>query len=187
MSLADMTADLNMEALAQAARKHGFDHAAALDPSAVRLRAEVRDMCASNKCGRYGACWTCPPACGELALCEARLRAYSRGLIVQTVGLLEDSLDFEGMQEAERRHKAMYESFADELRKRFPGLLALGTGGCSICERCAYPDAPCRFPERAFSSMEAYGMLVTDVCAQNGLSYYYGPNTIAYTACYLLD
>lgn len=27
--------------------------------------------------------------------------------------------------------------------------VALGTGGCSICTPCSYPDAPRRFPKRA--------------------------------------
>ncbi|MCD7867201.1 MAG: ASKHA domain-containing protein [Clostridiales bacterium] len=34
--------------------------------------------------------------------------------------------------------------------------------------------------------MEAYGMLVTEVCQSNHLEYYYGSCTIAYTSCYLL-
>lgn len=32
--------------------------------------------------------------------------------------------------------------------------------------------------------MEAYGML--EVCKANGLGYYYGPDKIAYTSCFLL-
>jgi hypothetical protein len=35
--------------------------------------------------------------------------------------------------------------------------------------------------------MEGYGMVVSDVCRDNALPYYYGPNTITYTACALLD
>ena len=34
--------------------------------------------------------------------------------------------------------------------------------------------------------MEAYGMLVMQVCQANHLDYYYGPGKIAYTSCYLL-
>ena len=53
-------------------------------------------------------------------------------------------------------------------------------------QTCTCPDAPCRFPDQAFSSMEAYGMLVMQVCQANHLDYYYGPGKIAYTSCYLL-
>ena len=66
-------------------------------------------------------------------------------------------------------------------------MLPIGAGCCTKCKVCTYPDAPCRFPDQAFSSMEAYGMLVTQVCKANGLEYYYGPCTIAYTSCYLLE
>ena len=37
------------------------------------------------------------------------------------------------------------------------------------------------------SSMEAFGLLVSEVCTKNGLSYYYGPKTITFTACILTD
>jgi hypothetical protein len=33
--------------------------------------------------------------------------------------------------------------------------------------------------------MEAYGMIVSDVCKANGIPYYYGPNTLTYCACVL--
>ena len=64
--------------------------------------------------------------------------------------------------------------------------LAAGAGCCTVCRECTYPDAPCRFPEQKMSSMEALGMLVLEVCKANGLPYFYGENTIAYTSCFLL-
>jgi hypothetical protein len=35
--------------------------------------------------------------------------------------------------------------------------------------------------------MEAYGLLVSDVCQKAGLPYYYGKQTITYTSCILLE
>ena len=35
--------------------------------------------------------------------------------------------------------------------------------------------------------MEAYGLVVSQVCQDSGLPYYYGPRTITYTACVLVD
>ena len=43
------------------------------------------------------------------------------------------------------------------------------------------------FPRTGIFFDGAYGMLVTQVCQANGLEYYYGPCTIAYTSCYLLE
>ena len=65
-------------------------------------------------------------------------------------------------------------------------VLALGAGCCTQCGECTYPHAPCRFPEKMISSMEAFGILVLEVCQANGLPYYYGSDKIAYTSCFLL-
>ena len=101
-------------------------------------------------------------------------------------GQLEDSMDGEGMMEAESLHKRHFSDMHELLRKEYPALLAIGAGTCKHCKQCSYPDEPCRFPDRMTSSMEAMGMLVLEVCKRNDLSYYYGPNTIAYTSCFLL-
>ena len=79
-----------------------------------------------------------------------------------------------------------YEDLEKDLRKFYPNMLPIGAGCCTKCKTCTCPDAPCRFPDQAFSSMEAYGMLVMQVCQANHLDYYYGPGKIAYTSCYLL-
>ena len=103
------------------------------------------------------------------------------------VGELEDALDGEGMMETEALHKEHFVEMHDRLKKEFPKLLSLGAGCCTRCAKCSYPDAPCRFPEKRFSSMEAYGMLVTQVCQDSGIEYYYGPGTITYTSCFFLE
>ena len=73
------------------------------------------------------------------------------------------------------------------LRGIYPKALAIGAGSCTQCKQCTYPDKPCRFPEKKIISMEACGMLVLEVCKDNHLGYYYGPNSIAYTSCFLLE
>ena len=178
---------MDLTNLPEAAQAAGFTHAAPLSVDTLRALPAVRDACAVNKCGKFGACWTCPPAAGTLAECEARMRAYRRGLLVQTVGALEDCFDYESIKRTEALHQRTFAAFAEPLRESFPDLLALSSGGCTICARCSYPDAPCRFPGKAFSSMEAYGLLVSDVCRDNGLAYYYGKDTVAFTGCYLWD
>ena len=176
----------DMQNLLRMAEEAGFSHAAPLDPATIELREDVRAMCANNSCGKYDACWSCPPGCGTLESCAERVAKYRKGILVQTVGELEDALDGEGMMEAEAAHKEHFQKMYAELRCQGVDVLALGAGACKQCAKCSYPEAPCRQPERMVSSMEAYGMLVLDVCKKNGLTYYYGPNTIAYTSCFLL-
>ena len=105
---------------------------------------------------------------------------------MQTVGTLEDEMDYEGMTDASQRHQKAFLKFYEQLRAQYPDMLAVGTGGCTQCKTCTYPDQPCRFPDKMVSSMVAYGMLVSQVCKDNDLPYYYGKCTIAYTACFLL-
>ena len=176
--------DLELEEMG---KKAGFSYVALLKSDSIQLMPEVREMCKNNTCHMYAKRWSCPPGCGDLEVCRKKIEKYREGIIVQTVGKLEDPLDGETMMETEAVHKQNFYEFEKMLRERWPGMLPIGAGCCTKCKTCTYPDAPCRFPEQAFSSMEAYGMLVTQVCQANGLEYYYGPCTIAYTSCYLLE
>jgi predicted metal-binding protein len=162
----------------------GFEYAAELDISTLVPRQDIREMCAEDKCHAYGKNWTCPPACGTLDECRKRIEACGSGLLVQTVQPLKNSLDWNGMMAAEKRHLERFHTLAAEFRSSCPETLCLGAGGCRICKTCAWPE-PCRFPEKACSSLEAYGLFVTDVCRKNGLAYDYGEKRLAYTAAFL--
>ncbi|MDR3314233.1 MAG: DUF2284 domain-containing protein [Oscillospiraceae bacterium] len=179
MNHMDLT-DLKARALA-----FGFSHAGALDAATLVVREEVRAMCADDRCGLYGKNWTCPPYCGELEENRRLLTQYRTGLLVQTTAQLEDDFDYEGMQEAGKKQKELFQGFLRELRRECSGLLALGSGGCGLCPNCTCPDSPCRHPEEAAQSMEAFGLVVSDACTANGLPYYYGAGTLTYTGCYL--
>lgn len=166
------------------AQAHGFSNAGVLDVSTLTPLDAVREMCVVNKCGKYNKNWTCPPACGSIEENIQTLRKFAKGILVQTTAVLEDDFDYDTMESCRKHHQEMFTSFGQILGERF-SVLALGAGGCGLCEQCTYPDAPCRHPGKAMSSMEAYGLLVSDVCKKNGLPYYYGPRTITYTGCYL--
>lgn len=176
--------DQQLERLVRVA---GFTYARHLDGDTLNPRDDVREACLRNSCGKYGKCWTCPPACGTLDECRSKIRQYKHGILVQTVGDLEDEFDWDGMKAAEARHKTNFEILRQKLRISYPALLALGAGSCTICQACTYPDRPCRFPDRQISSMEAYGLLVLRVCKENGMEYYYGTSSVAYTSCFLLE
>lgn len=173
------------EKFASLAREAGFEHFAPLDVSTLELKQEVRDMCADNTCGQYGKRWSCPPGCGTLEECRNLLEGYTHGILVQSVGDIEDGFDFEAMMEIEAEHKVRFTHMYDALREQENEILALGAGCCTVCPSCTYPDAPCRFPEKRIASMEAFGLLVLEVCKANGLQYYYGGDKISYTSCFL--
>ncbi|MDR2665483.1 MAG: DUF2284 domain-containing protein, partial [Oscillospiraceae bacterium] len=89
----------NYDKLKKLAIDTGFDDAGFMDVSKLEFLQEVRDMCAADKCHNYNRSWSCPPAAPTLESMREKVRGYSGGLLVQTVGQLEDSLDFEMMAE----------------------------------------------------------------------------------------
>lgn len=179
--------DIDFNQLKEKALENGFSYVGDLDATTIVAREEVRSDCAKNKCKVYDKNWSCPPACGTIDECAANMRKYHRGLILQTTGQLEDSFDFETMQETMENHSKNCNRFADYIYKSYPGSLFLVAGACTRCKDCTYPDSPCRFPDAMNSSMEAYGIVVSDLCSANGIPYYHGPNTITYVGCVLID
>jgi predicted metal-binding protein len=176
-----------MNELVEQAVEFGFSHAALLDTSTLVLRTEARDMCAAGKCKSYNKSWVCPPACGTFEEIYAKFSGYTKGLIVQTTAELEDNFDYESMQNASAQQKERFAGFREVLAKRWPKLIALTSGSCKLCDECTWPDNPCRFPDEAIMSMEAAGLIVSDVCKANSIDYYYGPKTLTYTSCYILE
>ncbi|GHU39353.1 hypothetical protein FACS1894190_03550 [Spirochaetia bacterium] len=164
----------------------GFSYTGMLDVGTIKVRQEVRDACAADKCKAYNKTWSCPPACGTLDEGLAKIRKYKMGILLQTTGNLEDSLDYESMEQTGIQHGKNLDKFAKEIKKLYPACKVIGAGACTRCSPCTYPDSPCRFPDDMTSSMEALGMVVSDVCKDNNLPYYYGAGTLTYTSCILL-
>jgi predicted metal-binding protein len=153
------------------------------------FRREFRDACKQNTCGKYGTTWMCPPDVGDIDKLIARARTYRRAFIFQSVGSLEDSFDIEGMQEAAKRHNALLQSLFSRIPPHMDNFLKLGAGACMVCDGpCAKSSGrPCRFPEKAIPSMEAYGVAVSELAESCGLKYTNGANTITYFGAILYN
>jgi len=178
---------IDAQSLAARALTFGFTSAGPLDAATLLPRPEVRDMCAADRCRHYGKSWTCPPACPSLEHNRALLAGYKTGILVQSTGTPEDEFDLEGMYEIGRTHMRRFHELHRALRADYPNLLALGAGVCELCEACTYPGAPCRRPDDAVTSMEAFGLVVSDACTANGMKYNYGPGTMTFTGCFLVE
>ncbi|MHC1787769.1 MAG: DUF2284 domain-containing protein [Christensenellales bacterium] len=165
------------EALACGARK-----AAVIPGDRIVLSPTFRDLCAANSCGNFGRFWVCPPDVGDIETLMAQVRAWPRALLYQTVAKLQDSFDFEGMMAAGRAHQALSQRLGERLRPRLPGgFLHLTCGGCHLCEACTKGEGlPCRYPYRALSSLEAYGIDVYGTAKGTDLQYINGPDTVTY-------
>lgn len=170
------------EALKQEILGLGAKAVAVIDVGNISFDRAFRDMCASNVCGNYGKNHMCPPNVGEIDDLIREAKTYSRTLVYQTVGLLEDSYDFEGMMEAGQIHNDLVQKVRDLFDKACgKKALHLGAGGCRICPVCAGKTGePCRFPDKAIPSLEAYGINVSELAAQCGMRYINGENTVTY-------
>ncbi|MCL2513371.1 MAG: DUF2284 domain-containing protein [Oscillospiraceae bacterium] len=174
------------EKLVGEALKNGFSQAGELNVDALEFMPEVREMCSVDRCHQYGKSWRCPPGCGSIEDAAAMAAQYSFGILVQTIGKMEDDFDYETIRETGSKHRENFALLVGRLKKRYPDMLPMGAGTCGICKTCTYPGAPCRFPDKSIASMEAYGLWVSKVCELSGVPYNNGRQTITYTSCYLL-
>ena len=172
------------EALILGAFKANVIEAAKIETDRV-----FRDICASNSCGMYGRCYMCPPDAGDIDTLMSEIGNYDYVLVYQTVTELEDSYDFEGMIEA----KKSFYPITQKLRKSFSDMgiskvLHLGAGGCGVCDRCAKQTGePCRFPNLAMPSLEAYGVNVSSLAKASGMNYINGQDTVTYFGAILFS
>jgi len=176
----------NTDELVNEAKETGFSQAGELNISALVFMPEVRDMCTVDRCHQFGKNWRCPPGCGSIEEAAERAAQYSYGLLVQTIGKMDDDFDYDTIKATSDKHKKNFSDLVRKLKERYSDILPMGAGTCDLCEKCTYPDAPCRFPDRSISSMEAYGLWVSKVCELSGVPYYNGKATITFTSCYLL-
>ena len=181
------TEELNISDYLQLASETGFTHYASLSMDALLFRPEVRDMCSADLCHSYDKSWSCPPAAGSLEVISSRAKGFSRGIIVQTTGALEDDFDIASIRSISEKHAACFDTLVRQIKMICPGCLPMGAGTCRRCRKCTYPDRPCRHPDKLWPSMEAYGLLVSDVCTRSGLGYNYGKCTMTFTSCILID
>ena len=166
----------------------GADKVGAVPVAEIDFEPSFRSLCESNACGMYGRSWMCPPHVGKVEDLIAQAKGYQTALVYQIVDTLEDSYDFEGMMAAGERMNRLTAA----VRRKFEELglencLFLGAGGCRICSKCAkQDDEPCRYPDLAMSSLEAYGVNVSVLAPQAGMKYINGVNTVTYFGAVLL-
>lgn len=181
----------SLEALIPQVEALGAHKAALVDVAQIVFEPDFRKACESNTCGKFGKCWTCPPDVGDIHQLIAIAKGYKKALVFQTVATLEDSFDIEGMQEAAKNHNLLGHRLRDDFGPTVlaiapEGYLQLSAGGCKGCPSCARKeDLPCRHPEKALASLEAYGIAVSQLAEAAGLKYVNGQNTVTYFGAFL--
>lgn len=178
-----------MSTIEELIERQGFDCVGTCDAADLKVREEVRDMCAADKCHIYNTSWACPPACGDIHDFERQMHAHKHCTVVQTVMELEDEFDGETIIEAQAKQMERFFKLVDDIDEAglSAQVMTLSSGTCRLCKTCTYPDEPCRFPDKRLVSMEAAGLYVAETCTKAGIPYNHGKNTIAYSSCVIYD
>ncbi|MGI6403136.1 MAG: DUF2284 domain-containing protein [Oscillospiraceae bacterium] len=176
----------NFTSLMDTVMASGAANVGIIEVSAIPFRREFRVACEQNACGKYGRCWMCPPDVGDIDKMIAQAKKYRYALVFQSIGQLEDSFDIEGMEAAAKEHNALMQRLAVQLAPLLGSFLKLGAGGCQVCPHCTRPDnQPCRHPDMAMASLEAYGIAVSELAELSGMKYINGSNTVTYFGGFL--
>ncbi|MBM3700558.1 MAG: DUF2284 domain-containing protein [Actinobacteria bacterium] len=159
-----------------------------IETDKIPFDENLRSYCEMNYCGHYGKNYACPPGIGESKELIAKAKEYKKALVFQTVTEIKDSFDFEGMQEAQSRHTKAADKINEHIRKLFDNYLQLTAGGCKVCKVCAQvDDKPCKFPDKAISSLEAYCMNVSTLAGLCNMKYINGQNTVTFFGAFLFN
>ena len=181
---------MDVEDLELIALDANADYTAVIETSTIKFYEDVRRACEQNVCGQYGTNWMGPPAIGTIEKLKEQVLRYRQGLLFQTVHPTGGSFNMKGMFEAARSHDAIFRDFLKQIKDKYPdeGILALDAGCCSYCETCSYLDKePCRSPDQALSSVEAYGMNVAVLMKSARMPYSHGKGALGFVGLVLFN
>lgn len=136
----------------------------------LKFTDRVRYIC-ETECPQYGKSWSCPPAVGTVEACRNRCQKFDGGFLFTTVAEVSDLMNMEEMLSTRMEHEELTRQIRDIFRRECEDVMVLSTESCAICEKCAYPEASCRHPDRMFPCIESYSILVTDLAEQYGITF----------------
>ncbi len=179
---------LQLEDIVKKCNEYGANKAFIIDVDKIPFDEGLRSYCEANYCGCYDKNYACPPSVGDVKEVISKAKSFKKALIFQTVAKLEDSYDFEGMQEAAIKHSEVADKINEDFKKLYRDYLQLTAGGCTVCPACAKAEnKPCRLPEKAVSSLEAYCMNVSILAGLCDMNYINGENTVTYFGAFLFN
>ncbi|MFZ5650698.1 MAG: DUF2284 domain-containing protein [Bacillota bacterium] len=121
-----------------------------------------------GECPEYGRNLSCPPLIPPPHHFFNGLPVYKQGLLLQ--------LDGPGISHPEnifsyssKLHTIVLELETHLWETGYQKVKGLISGCCKLCRCCPPPGKPCRFPDRARSSMEAVGINVVSTCEKAGM------------------
>ncbi|MGN0361992.1 MAG: DUF2284 domain-containing protein [Bilifractor sp.] len=147
-----------------------------LKPSQIVFSEKVRTIC-RTECSRYGTSWSCPPAVGSVDTCHKRCLQWENAFFFSTVHEVSDVMNMRENMRTRASHESLTDEIEQEIKKLGVQTWRLSGDSCNICQKCSYPDAPCRFPERMHPCIEGQGILVAKLAETCGMDYYLDART----------
>lgn len=157
-----------------------INQSAFIDVSDIPFTEKAASYCKANLCGRYGKSWSCPPAVGGFSTLKAQALTFDKAFIFSHKGYIESFSDEKAMDSLRDETMDILFIFCEKLKEKNISFLALGCGSCNFCKECTYPDAPCRYPEKAIPPVEAYGVDVAALCEKTGMTYMAENNEVTF-------
>ena len=67
-------------------------------------------------------------------------------------------------------HEEITKMAADMVKQQADDVYVLSSEACALCEKCAYPDEPCRHPELMNPCVESHGIILTALAEKYSLT-----------------
>ena len=148
-------------------------------PEELIFSEHVRYIC-QTECPMYNTTWACPPAVGSVEDCKRKCLSFPKALLITTITEIEDIANMEQALATRPQHEAITHQVETLLREQNCETYVLSTEACAICPQCAYPNAPCRHPNRMYPCVESHGIIVTDLAEKYGIDFLAGPNLVTW-------
>ena len=139
----------------------------------------IRWIC-EHECPMYNTTWACPPAVGSVEECRARCMAFEDGLLIATITEVSDIAHINETLATRAPHEEITRQVLALVKEQVQEAMVLSTEACAVCEKCAWPDAPCRFREKMFPCVESHGIVVTDLSEKVGIDFYAEGNLVTW-------
>lgn len=145
----------------------------------LEFSQRIRWICA-HECPMYNTNWACPPAVGSVEACKARCMAFEDALIIATITEVNDIADMTQTLSTRAAHEEITRQVLELVRMQAQETMVLSTEACAICQRCTWPEAPCRHPDRMFPCVESHGIVVTALAEHMDIDFYAEGNLVTW-------
>jgi predicted metal-binding protein len=147
-----------------------------VDIDRIQPNQSVRLKCQVPLCEYYGVCKVCPPNIPTVSEFKEALESYCKAYLVVLTEKIESLEIYREDFSAELKLADLVSSLErTAFEYGYYQALGLCVGGCKLCPECAPPGEACRHPFKARPSPEGFGVDITQLARQIGISVEWPP------------